>query len=150
MEVTKISEMSFENSKIVGREMIKGLRRAYTEGIVLGVGTDASVPYVPHYEFWKEVAYMLHYADMSPQLAIYMATLGNAQALEIAAETGSIEAGKSADLQVVSGNPLDDINVLGSVSKVLIRGHLIDKPRVKRIKTLDKSPIPEILEVPDE
>jgi imidazolonepropionase-like amidohydrolase len=147
IEVTQISQMSFENSIIVGRDMIKGLRRALREGIPVAVGTDASVPYVAHYEFWKEVKYYVHYTGMTPQEAIHMATANNAQVLGIDDETGSIETGKSADLQVTPGNPLEDIDVLGQVSMVIVRGVLIDNPRVKREKQLDKTPIVGLIEV---
>ncbi len=145
--VTQISQMSFENSEIVGRRMIKGLRRALKEGIPVAVGTDASVPYVAHYEFWKEVKYYVHYTGMIPQEAIHLATANNAKMLGIDDETGSIEAGKSADLQVTPGNPLEDIDILGRVSMVVMRGLLIDKPQVKRLKQLDENPITRLIEV---
>lgn len=145
--VTQISQMSYENSIIVARDMIKGLRRALKEGIPIAMGTDASVPYVAHYEFWKEVTYYVHYTGMSNQEAIYYATANNAKVLGIDDETGSIEAGKSADLQVIPGNPLEDLDVLGKVSMVMIRGLLIDKPSVKRVKKLDETPLTSLIEV---
>jgi imidazolonepropionase-like amidohydrolase len=149
LETTQISEMSYENAHIVGREMIWGLQRAYAEGIPIAMGTDASVPYVPHYEFWKELKYYLHYTGMTPQEAISFATRGTAQVLGIDDETGSIEEGRSADLQVVAGNPLEEIEHLARVTTVVIRGTLIDEPRVKRVKALDETPVTEVLEVAD-
>jgi imidazolonepropionase-like amidohydrolase len=147
IETTLISQMSFENAQLVGRGMIKGLQRAYRAGIALAVGTDASVPFVPHYDLWKELRYFLHYTDMAPQEAIHLATLGTARVLGIDDETGSIEVGKSADLQVVNGNPLAEIDALGRVSHVVIRGRLIDEPRVKRIAALDQTPVTGLIEV---
>jgi imidazolonepropionase-like amidohydrolase len=144
-DTTQISQMSFENAGIIEREMIRGLKRAYEEELPLAVGTDAAVPYVPHYEFWKELKYYLHYTDMTPQEAIYYATKNNAQILGIGDETGSIEPGKAADLQVVAGNPLEDIHHLGQVTKVVVRGVLIEEPKVKRIKALDENPLTELL-----
>ena len=135
-EETKITQVKFENAKLIARGMIKGLQRAYKENIKLGVGTDAAAPYVPHYEVWKELLYYLHYTEMSPQEAIYFGTKGNAEIIGINDITGSIEVGKSADLQVVQGNPLDDMDSLGEVSMVIMQGHLIKKPKVKKIKKL--------------
>jgi imidazolonepropionase-like amidohydrolase len=126
--------------------MICGLQRAIAEGIPIAVGTDASVPYSPHYGFWKELKYYLHYTDLTPQEVIHLATENNAQILGIGEETGSIEVGKSADLQVVSGNPLEEIEHLKQVTKVVIRGLLIDRPKVKRIKALDKVPITDLID----
>jgi imidazolonepropionase-like amidohydrolase len=150
IETTQISQMSLENGHIVAREMIKGLQRAYEEGIPIAVGTDASVPYVAHYEFWKELKYYLYYTDMTPQEAIHLATKGTAQVLGIEKETGSIEVGKSADLQVVAGNPLENIDHLREVTRVIVRGFLVDEPRVKRVKALDKIPVTEMLELSDD
>lgn len=149
LKTTQISQMSYENAHIVGQEMIWGLQRAYAEGIPIAMGTDASVPYVPHYEFWKELKYYIHYTGMAPQQAIFIATKGTAQVLGIDVETGSIEKGKSADLQVVAANPLERIEHLADVTKVVVRGILLDEPRVKRIKTLDETPVTEMFEVAD-
>lgn len=73
---------------------------------------------------------------MTPQEVIYIATKGNAENIGIDDTTGSIEVGKSADLIVVPGNPLENIDYLGEVSKVIIRSHIIKHPKVKKIKKL--------------
>ena len=136
IKVTKITQIKHENAKLIEIGMIKALQRAYNEGIRFGVGTDASVPYVPHYEVWKELKYLIKYTGMSPQEAIYFATQNNAEIIGVGNITGSIEIGKFADIQVVPGNPLENIDYLGQVSKVLIKGYLIKNPKVKKIKKL--------------
>jgi imidazolonepropionase-like amidohydrolase len=133
---TKITQVKFENAILIETGMIKGLQKAYKEGIKFCVGTDSSVPYSTHYEVWKELKYYMKYTDMKAQEAIYFATKNNAELIGIDDITGSIEVGKSADLQVVPGNPLEDINYLGQVSKVVIRGHLIKNPKIKKVKKL--------------
>ena len=136
IKVTKITQVKRENAKLIEIGMIKALQRAYEEGIKFGVGTDASVPYVPHYEVWKELKYLIKYTGMSAQEAIYFATKSNAKIIGVSDITGCIEVGKSADIQVVPGNPLEKIDYLGQVSMVLIRGHLIKNLKVKKIKKL--------------
>ena len=136
IEETKITPESFENAKLIEKGMILALQKAYKEGIKISCGTDASVPYSTHYEVWKELKYYLKYTDMSPQEAISFATKGNAENIGIEDITGSIEVGKSADLIVVPGNPLENVDYLGEISKVIIRGHLIKHPKVKKIKKL--------------
>jgi imidazolonepropionase-like amidohydrolase len=135
-EETKITQESFENAIIVEKGMISALQKAYKEGLRISCGTDASVPYSLQYEVWKELMYYLKYTDMTAQEAIYFATKGNAENLGISDITGSIEVGKSADIVVVPGNPLDNIEYLGNVSKVIIKGHLINNPKVKKAKKL--------------
>ncbi len=136
IEVTKITQVKHENAKLIEIGMINGLQRAYKEGIKLGLGTDASVPYSTHYEVWKELKHYIKYTDMTSQDAIYFATKNNAEIIGIDDITGTIETGKSADLQVVPGNPLDNIDFLGEVFKVIIQGNLIKNPKVKKIKKL--------------
>ena len=135
-EETKITHVKFQNAILVEKGLIQGLRKAYETGIVLGLGTDASVPYSTHYGVWKELKYYLKYTDMSAQEAIYCATLGNAKIIGIEHITGSIEKGKSADMIVVKENPLEYINTLENVEKIIIRGKLISTPKVKKVKNL--------------
>jgi len=136
IEDTKIMPESFENAKIVEKGMIYALQKAYIEGINISCGTDASVPYSTQYELWKELKYYLKYTKMTPQEAIYYATKGNAKNIGIDNFTGSIETGKSADLIVVTGNPIENIEFLGQVIMVIIKGNLIRRPKVKKIKKL--------------
>ena len=135
-EDTKITPIKFENAKLIEKGMIKSLQIAYKNDIRFGCGTDSGVPYSTHYNIWKELKYYLKYTDMTAQEAIYFATKNTAEIIGIDDVTGSIEVGKSADLQVVPGNPLENIDVLGQVSKVVIMGHLINNPKIKKVKNL--------------
>jgi imidazolonepropionase-like amidohydrolase len=135
-EETKITDVKKENAILIEVGMIHGLQKAYKEGIILTVGTDAAVPYATHYNVWKELKNFLKYTDMTAQEALHFATKGNAENIGIGEITGSIEVGKSADIQVVPGNPLDNIEYLGQVSMVVIKGYLIKNPKVKKVKNL--------------
>ncbi len=136
-KTTKITPIKYENARLILKGEIQGFQKAHKEGIRFGVGTDASVPYSTHYEVWKELKYFLKYSNMTPQEAIYFATKNTAEILGIDDITGTIEVGKFADLQVVKENPLANINALGEVIKVIIRGILINKPKVKKVKNLE-------------
>ncbi len=135
---TKITPVKRENAKIIELGMIKAVQRAYKEDIRFGVGTDASVPYVPHYDLWKELVYLVKYTGMSNQEAIYYATKNNAEIIGVGDITGSIEINKSADIQVVPGNPFENLEYLGQVSMVFIRGNVIKNTKVKKFKKLKK------------
>jgi imidazolonepropionase-like amidohydrolase len=54
--------------------------------------------------------------------AIVAATRNGAMILGRADELGTVEAGKLADLQVVAGNPLESLDVLGTPEVVIIGG----------------------------
>lgn len=53
-KVLKIPEVVQKNGEIIRDGMIAGLKTAIDEGIAVAMGTDASVPFVPQYEFWRE------------------------------------------------------------------------------------------------
>ena len=73
----------------------------------------------------------------SRQLALHTATLGNARIIGLGNETGSVEVGKSADLIVLDANPLDDLEALRNVRRVMVRGRFADSLQVKRLPELD-------------
>ena len=54
--------------------------------------------------------------------AVQSATLSAADLIGKSAEIGSLEAGKSADIVAVTGNPLQDINLLKRVQFVMKAG----------------------------
>lgn len=84
----------------------EGVRKAHAMGIHLSVGTDGGPGDAAH-EMMELCA-----CGLSPLEAITCATHNSAEALGILDRTGTLEAGKDADLILVEGDPLDDIAVL--------------------------------------
>jgi imidazolonepropionase-like amidohydrolase len=97
----------------------KALALAYPRGVKIAFGTDAGVS--KHGRNADEFELMVKHG-MTPAAAIKAATLNAADLLGIAAEAGSIEPGKRADLIAVSGDPLSDVTVLKRVSFVMKDG----------------------------
>ena len=107
------------NSKIAARQFIDA-------NVVLGMGTDSGSPTNFHTESaWREISALVD-SGMTPIQAISAATKTGAEILGRSNERGTIEAGKRADIIVVNGNPLFDINVLGYVERV-IKGGVVYK-----------------------
>ena len=137
-EVLKIPSIVQQNGEMIRDGMVEGLKTAIEARIAVGIGTDASVPFVPHYEFWRELVYYQHFAGISNQRAINIATEQNAVLLGIAGTTGTLEVGKSADMIVLAENPLEDLFALEHVVHVVHRGHLVEKPAYKKLKALEE------------
>jgi len=97
------------------------LRRAIAAGAKIIAGTDAGSQGVQHGDLWQELA-LLAQLGMAPLQAIASATGLAAKAAGISNDIGSIAAGQKADLLVIEGNPLDDIQCLRNVVQVYKKG----------------------------
>ncbi len=99
----------------------ESFKRALKRGIPIVTGTDAGTPFNYHAAYATELELMVK-LGMSEERALRAATSGAAEALGIAAETGTLHAGKSADLVAVDGDPRKDIRALARVRGVMARG----------------------------
>jgi imidazolonepropionase-like amidohydrolase len=97
------------------------------KGGVITAGTDTPVPYVyPGVSLHKELELLVS-AGLTPMQAIMAATKNAADLLGHADRLGTLEAGKIADLQILSANPLENISNVRSVEMVLRDGKMIWK-----------------------
>ena len=103
---------------ITGQSLLK----AVPAGVKIAFGTDAGVS--KHGRNADEFELMVKYG-MTPVGAIKAATVNAADLLGLANEVGTIEAGKSADIIAVAGDPLSDVRVLKSVGFVMARGAVV-------------------------
>jgi imidazolonepropionase-like amidohydrolase len=82
-------------------------------GVQLLLGTDAGLAGNPHAQAtWQEMHAWVSVLGIGAMETIQRATSGAARYLGVADRTGSIEAGKVADVIVVPGDPLRHIEVL--------------------------------------
>ena len=137
--VTHFTETAHTAAKSVMDSIIQCACTCMENDIPVGLGTDTGVDYITHYDFWRELVYFHKYCDVSNACAIHAATAVNAQIAGVGDETGSIEAGKSADFFVVEKNPLEDLKALRDVKMVAIRGQLIENPKVERFDKVENA-----------
>ena len=104
----------------------KSLEKAYPAGVKIAFGTDAGVS--KHGRNADEFELMVKHG-MSPMAAIQAATVNAADLLGVAADVGTLEPGKAADIIAVSGDPLSDVTVLKSVRFVMKGGQVAKDER---------------------
>jgi Tol biopolymer transport system component len=84
-----------------------------SHGEVQGLGT--------HWELW-----MMASGGLDNHAALRMATIMSADAIGLAGDIGSLEAGKLADLQILNTNPLDDLENSVDIEYVMKNGRLYE------------------------
>ncbi len=99
----------------------RNLARLNQEGMRIAFGTDGNAGWSPHLEMADMVA-----SGMTPHEVIVAAT-GNSAAFMELDDTGTVEAGKSADFVVLEANPLDDIANTRAIEAVYLRGEALDR-----------------------
>ena len=127
-----------ENGKIVFDGIIALAKANLASGVPVGLGTDVGCPYITHYDMWRELHYFVKYCGVTPAFALYSATKLNARLAGIGDVTGSIEAGKRADLIVCTDDPLRSPAALRTLDMVVSGGYHIDKPQVKKMPEVER------------
>lgn len=136
-EVSHVSETEQYNGKVVFDGIVACAKACLAAGVPVGLGTDTGCPYITHYDMWREVNYFHKFCGVSNAFALHTATLLNARLGGIGHVTGSVEAGKCADLIVCAENPLEDLRALRNISFVMARGKLFRDPKVKKMPQVE-------------
>ena len=118
--------------------MVKSAKQAHENGIAVGVGTDTGMTFVPQYGTWRELDYLVRYADFTPAQAFHAATQVNARNLGFDSVTGSVDTGKDADLIVLDEDPAKNVRTLANPKLVIVRGKPVWRPEVKHFEEIDR------------
>ncbi|HEY6940260.1 amidohydrolase family protein [Dokdonella sp.] len=106
----------------VTRAIVSALRAA---NVPMMAGTDAPMPEVyPGFSLHDELERFVD-AGYSPGQALSAATLAPARFLGIEATSGSVAAGKRADLVLLAADPLRDVRNTRRIEAVLLGGRLL-------------------------
>ncbi len=111
-----------EKARAAAAQSQKMFSMAVKAGTKVAFGTDAGVE--PHGQGAKEFSLMTS-AGFTPAQALQAATVNAADLLGVSADSGTLEAGKRADIVVMAGNPLEDITVTEHPKLVMANGKIV-------------------------
>lgn len=114
-EAAKANKPRFES-------MLTLVKILHDNGITLVAGTDMGFP---GYSLARELELYVQ-AGLTPMQAIQTATITAARAMNMDKNTGSIKAGKQADLLILDANPLTEIRNIRKVAMVIKEGQQYD------------------------
>ena len=108
---------------VAGKGRYEGIVKAAKAGVPIAFGTDAGSPVVAHDVVAPELKFMVQLGVKKDNYdALRSATIVAAQVSNIQEKLGTLEAGKEADIIVIGGDPLADLDALEQVEMAFIAG----------------------------
>ena len=134
--VSNASEVEQFNGNVVFEGIIECAKAALAHDIPVVLGNDVGCPWITQYDFWRELYYFHKFVGVSNAFALYTATGRSAELAGLGDVTGTVAAGKCADLIVTAENPLDDLRALRHVEQAMARGRLYAHPKFRERKNV--------------
>lgn len=134
--VSNASDVEQFNGNVVFEGIIECAKAALANNIPVVLGNDVGCPWITQYDFWRELYYFHKFVGVSNAFALYTATSRSAELAGLGDVTGTVAAGKCADLIVTAENPLDDLRALRHVEQVMARGRLYAHPKFRERKNV--------------
>jgi imidazolonepropionase-like amidohydrolase len=120
-----VPEWKIEERKkaVANTSRYTGLANAAKAGVPIAFGTDAGSPVVGHEIVAPELKFMVKVGVVSDNYAaLRSATIVAARLSKLDSKLGTLEAGKEADVIILGGDPLADLDALEQVEMTMIAG----------------------------
>jgi len=111
-----------ERGKVIMKDFSEITNALSKDSITVVAGTDMGFP---GYSVFRELELYVE-SGLTPMQAIQTATIVPAKAMKMDAVTGSVEAGKNADIIIIDGDPLQNVRNIRKVSAIIKDGDVYD------------------------
>ena len=109
------------------------VKRLAAAGVPVMAGTDAPIGYLTPGASLHEELFMLVEGGLTTAQALRAATYEPARFLGVEKQVGSLDAGMTADLVLLSANPLADIRNIAKIDMVFKNGLSMDRTRLDEL-----------------
>jgi len=117
----------------------KQIQKANDIGVLIMAGTDVTDSYTfAGFSLHDELKDLTEFG-LSNLEALQTATLIPARYANLQTSYGSVETGKIADLIILDGNPLDNIDNTTKINSVLLNGVVYNSKKIDELKVLTES-----------
>jgi imidazolonepropionase-like amidohydrolase/Tol biopolymer transport system component len=128
---TMIPDEEYENGHILTS---KSLKKLQDNDVNVNLGAHGQLQGLgAHWELW-----MLQQGGMSNHQALRCATINGAKYLGMDHQIGSLKKGKLADLIVIDGNPLENLQDSENVEYTMVNGRLYDAATMNEVGNYDR------------
>ena len=114
-------------------KMLEEVHRAQMLGVRLLAGTDITIPYTyPGFSLHDELKLFVE-AGLTPMQALETATTNPAVLLGLSKIWGRVETGYTANLVLLSADPLVDISNTRKIDSVVVNGKLLNRTQLDQL-----------------
>jgi imidazolonepropionase-like amidohydrolase len=106
------------------RDAFNSTVRAQSQGVKMAIGPDTGSEMVPHGHIYRDLEFYVN-AGLPAMEVIQMYTKNGAEALGKEKVLGTIEPGKFADIILVEGDPIFNVNAFRTVVVVIKNGKIM-------------------------
>jgi imidazolonepropionase-like amidohydrolase len=127
-------DIAFRRLEAVGARsavMAENVRRVHAAGGIIATATDAGNPLTLHGPSIFDEMETMQAAGLAPADVVVMSTRNGARAMNREKDFGTLEAGKMADLLVLTENPLADVRAFRSRTHVMRGGRLYQQTALR-------------------
>ena len=117
---------------------VESMKKMHKRGIRILPGGDYGFAWITHGSNAKDLEYLVKYVGFTPMEALLSATKLGGQIMMQADELGQIKDGYLADLLLVDGDPLANINILQDPARILAvmkDGVFYKEPEIRSART---------------